>query len=180
MVVDLATCADAAAQRPRIALELGAGTALVGFVAAAVGLADEIFLTDCRPAVLANLRCGAALNAEVLRSAVSVQVLDFSTDSILADLVLAADCVCSDADAFSLAACLSRCVAPAGRALVVLAEAKHRYGVEKFAPACAALGLAVDIEIVEPAASETPLLAAASGWTPGMTFGVYRITWPVS
>ena len=96
-----------------------------------------------------------------------------------ADLVLGADCVCCVADAEALAATLARCVRrPHGEAIVALAAQKHRFGVERFASACAERGLRVETEQLVPLAKETPLLETASGWALGMAFDVHRIKWP--
>jgi SAM-dependent methyltransferase len=109
-----------AAGRPRRVLELGAGTGVLGIVAARIlGPGAFVVATDFHPDVLANLARNVAENAP----GILVRALDWTTPDALEveplecglfDVLLAADVVYAPEHAALLRACAARWLAPRG------------------------------------------------------------------
>lgn len=114
--------------RPLKALELGAGTGLVGLSFAALwGSAAAVHLTDLED-ILPNLSHNVSLNQELLNStgaSVSTDVLDWSAEfdpspEDLYDVILAADSLYSPQHPKWLVQTISRYICPDSRSRVVV------------------------------------------------------------
>jgi predicted nicotinamide N-methyase len=152
--------------RNKDVLELGAGCGLVGLVAARINSkessGDEIqqekgsfTLTDFNDVVVKNIQQNIALNG--LGDIAQGAGLDFYEQNVdldgwkdtngvqhkQVDLVLAADIICQKEDAFAAARSMFCALRDGGKAIVVSADSKHRFGVECFQEACRQLGLRV-------------------------------------
>jgi predicted nicotinamide N-methyase len=124
-------------------------------------------LTDVNSVVLENLRGNVLLNDLELASssagvpACQVAALDFHDASSeesewkdlqgnpvpAVDVIVGADIICQSSDAVAVARTVSRLLRPgAGRAIIVCADAKHRYGVSDFPEACKQAGLSVFVK----------------------------------
>jgi predicted nicotinamide N-methyase len=157
--------------RGKRVLEIGAGCGLTGLVAARLQKQynnegdtndheggqqhQSLILSDFNTTVLQNLQRNVALNnvCEVC----SVAGLDFYQQSGTADrwkdmngvereqvdVILAADMICQPADAVGAANTIHDALRPGGRAIVVCADAAHRYGVDHFPAECRRVGLEI-------------------------------------
>jgi predicted nicotinamide N-methyase len=133
-------------------LELGAGCGLTGLVAAGLS-PSKVVLTDFNPKVLENLRNNIALN-NLEATAIG---LDFyqqqgdctkwiDTDGephLGGNVVLGADIICQPEDAVAAANTIHDALLPNGLAIVVCADAKHRFGVDRFESECQRMQLNV-------------------------------------
>jgi SAM-dependent methyltransferase len=116
---------------------------------------QEVILSDFNTVVLQNLQRNVALNN--VTEGCSVVGLDFYQQSGTAhrwkdmngvereqvDVVLAADMICQPADAVGAANTIHDALRPGGRAIVVCADAAHRFGVDIFASECRRVGLEI-------------------------------------
>jgi predicted nicotinamide N-methyase len=116
---------------------------------------QEVILSDFNTTVLQNLQRNVALNN--VTEGCSVVGLDFYEQSGTAnvwkdmngvereqvDVVLAADMICQPADAVGAANTLYDALRPGGRAIVVCADAAHRFGVDIFQSECRRVGLEI-------------------------------------
>lgn len=115
---------------------------------------QEVILSDFNTTVLQNLQRNIALNN--VTDNCSVTGLDFYQQSGTShncwkdmngveqrqvDVVLAADMICQPADAVGAANTLHDVLLPGGRAIVVCADAAHRFGVDIFEVECRRVGL---------------------------------------
>jgi len=139
-------------------MELGSGCGLTGLVAAFAVCNSKVIQTDVSDVVLDNLQRNIELND--LLDRVCTAKLDFyqqigeesevgwidgqdGTVHQTVDVILAADVICKDADAFALAHTLRRSLAASGKAFIVCATANHRFGVDKFHKYCTHVGLGI-------------------------------------
>ena len=145
-------------------LELGAGCGLVGLVVASMNASrsgnDELSLptssvtmTDFNEMVVKNIDQNIRLNGVELFATASG--LDFykqdphndgwidesGTTQKQVDVVLASDIICQPSDAFAAARSISCALRHGGKAFIISADSKHRFGVEKFEEACLEVGL---------------------------------------
>jgi predicted nicotinamide N-methyase len=192
-------------------LELGAGCGLTGLVAARLQKLDadtskappeyceqqqqEVILSDFNTVVLQNLQRNVALNnvTEVCR----VMGLDFYQQSGTAeswkdmngveqeqvDVVLAADMICQPADAVGAANTIHDALRPGGRAIVVCADAAHRFGVDHFQSECQRVGLEITAENVGDMYEEKLLtsgLEQTAGYVQGMSLTMFFLEKSVS
>jgi SAM-dependent methyltransferase len=116
---------------------------------------QEVILSDFNTVVLQNLQRNVALNN--VTEGCSVVGLDFYQQNGTAhrwkdmngvereqvDVVLAADMICQPADAVGAANTIHDALRPGGRAIVVCADAAHRFGVDIFASECRRVGLEI-------------------------------------
>ncbi len=189
-------------------LELGAGCGLTGLVAAKI--IDEykqqqqqqqkdtfgsVILSDFNATVVKNISGNIALND--LHNVAKNEGLDFyqqdpssngrltieGTQEDPVDLVLAADVICQPEDAFACARSISAALKEGGKALVVSADSKHRFGVEKLEEACGAVGSlsilskeSVDDDYLHSTTdSRDQDMEKTSGFVPGMELTMYII-----
>jgi len=200
-------------------LELGAGCGLVGLVAA--GIASEqkreaivventqilcpVVITDFNPKVLENLEQNICLND--LSQDAHVAKLDFYTQDgdnycggwidgsgaqhAPVDVLLAADVICKPEDATAVANTIYDALKPGGMAILVSADSKHRFGVDRFESECARLCMSVTLTDVDDLfdrgflqsfqeADGTSGIEATSGYVDDMKLTMYRVTKPSS
>ncbi len=192
--------------------ELGAGCGLTGLVAARIikdnpqqqcseGNKGSVILSDFNETVVKNLRGNIALND--LDEVAMAEGLDFyqqnptsggrlTLDGIQhqdqADLVLAADVICQPEDAFAAARSIAAALSEGGKAVVVSADSKHRFGVEKIEEACEGID---SLTILSKASVDSDYLSIprkihsgdsgdddmekTSGFVPGMELTMYII-----
>ncbi|KAL3800055.1 hypothetical protein ACHAW5_003703 [Stephanodiscus triporus] len=97
-----------------------------------------------------------------------------------ADVVLAADIICRPEDAIAASRTIYDALRPKGVALVVCANAEHRFGVEIFESECEKRGLAVtstDVaEMYDRGLLEGDLMETAAGYVDGMRMTFFEIT----
>jgi len=144
----------------RTVLELGAGCGLTGLVAAGLE-PSSVILSDFNPKVLENLERNIALN-NVNATTVAVG-LDFYQQSggsssgwmdihgefhSAVHVILAADVICQPSDAVAAAKTIHDALHQDGVAIVICADAKHRFGVDCFESECNKVGLSVRTYIV--------------------------------
>lgn len=166
-------------------LELGAGCGLTGLVAARLQ-AREVILTDFNQTVLRNLLRNVRLNDVVGCRVLGLDFYEQSGDSHQwkdlsgsqhrpVDVVVAADVICQADDAYAVANTVHDCLKVGGRAVVVCANANHRFGVDHFRTACDRVGLNVTENrmALEDGLSED--LLKASGYVPGMGMDLFQI-----
>lgn len=181
-------------------LELGAGCGLVGLVAGTLisqfchsevsSLCPDVLLTDFNPVVVKNCSFNVALNG--LEARVRADVLDFYQQDVSrngwldssgrtreqVDLILAADVICQASDAIALSKTIRSALRADGLAIVVSASNEHRYGVEKFAEACASVGLRIVKEVDVSGfdgQNHNRDLAKTTGYVEDMTLSMYFI-----
>jgi predicted nicotinamide N-methyase len=104
------------------------------------------------------------------------------------DLILAADVICQPSDAVAVARTIQTILVPGGQAILVSATASHRFGVDILADECRKrpeLVVQVTDLVVDVAATDDDdendstmrsLLDHASGYVPGMTLQLFRVT----
>lgn len=148
----------------KFVLELGAGCGLGGLVAAKI-IQDNhrihttdrntttrsstndtttdtlsVVLTDFNEVVVNNLQRNIQLND--LQNISKAQKLDFYDERNpffhreTVDIILASDIICQPEDAYGLAKFISQSLKIGGKAIIISADSKHRYGVEQFESAC--------------------------------------------
>jgi predicted nicotinamide N-methyase len=146
-------------------LELGAGCGLTGLVAGQIKASQiggnnpesstGVLLTDFNTTVVKNCEQNISLN--LLERIVKAEELDFYKQDITVDgwldsngtkreqvdLILAADVICQPEDAFAAARTIFCSLKRGGKAIVVSADSKHRFGVECFEEACLQVKLQV-------------------------------------
>ena len=191
-------------------LEIGAGCGLTGLAAAAVA-ADvndretQVILTDFNDTVLQNVDRNIHLNG--LSEIASTSKLDFRfqtgsnyrggwvdgagsmQDAV--DVVLAADVICKPEDAVAAANTMYDALVPGGIAIVISADAKHRFGVDAFNDECCRVGLNVQVSNVADlyngglVSSSRGLegglgIEQTSGYVEGMTLTMFQVRKPES
>lgn len=197
--------------RGKRVLEIGAGCGLTGLVAARLQqqqrldkndstAADSasVTLTDFNPTVLQNLQRNVVLNH--VADNCSTAGLDFYQQTgtaetagwldmagarhAPADIVLAADMICRAADAVGAANTIHDAVKVGGRAIVVCANAEHRFGVDCFEGECRRVGLnVVSVEDLEHAYGGKLLacttgLEQTAGYVEGMRLTMFVLEKP--
>ena len=116
----------------------------------------SVILSDFNKTVVKNLKGNIGLND--LNEIATAEGLDFyqqdpngkgrlTTDGVqrtddldLADVILAADVICQPEDAFAAARSIASALREGCKAIVVSADSKHRFGVEKLEEACKTVG----------------------------------------
>uniref|UniRef100_A0A7S4APW1 FAM86 N-terminal domain-containing protein n=1 Tax=Pseudo-nitzschia australis TaxID=44445 RepID=A0A7S4APW1_9STRA len=113
----------------------------------------SVILSDFNETVVKNLRGNIELNN--LDAVATAEGIDFyqqdpnghgwlTVDGFerkdIADLVIAADVICQPEDAFAAARTIASALRVGCKALVVSADSKHRFGVEKLEEACQTVG----------------------------------------
>lgn len=146
-------------------LELGAGCGLVGLIAArlkATQLQQEddirqstVILTDFNKLVVENIERNISLNnVETFARGTGLDFYEQNidrdgwldsdgTEREQVDLILASDIICQPEDAFAAARTIFCALRSGGKAIMVSADSKHRFGVECFEDACLELGLRI-------------------------------------
>lgn len=182
-------------------LELGAGCGLAGLVAAQIKQRREaientsecpkVLLTDFNKVVVRNCKQNIALNG--LQEFAHAYELDFYkqnenldgwSDSVgsirdQVDLILAADIICQPEDAFAAARSIFAALKIGGKALMVSADARHRFGVEKFEEACRLVGLLVSSEKAQNIYGGRLLsenMEKTTGYVDGMSLTMFTVT----
>ena len=184
-------------------IELGAGCALTGLVAAHIqsnNKSDDqhIFITDVNEAVLDNIQSNVLLNDA--SGCTSVNKLDFYShdgsrdyDAWIegewrgsdecrrkqVDVVLGADVICCIEDAWATARTIRAALRPRGSCYLVSAESKSRFGVEVLEQACVENGLEVTVTSVRSMYDGrlyTKDLNTACGFDERMEFLFCRVT----
>ena len=169
-------------------LELGAGCGLVGLLAAMLVQEQDnnhtmTILTDFNPIVIDNLRLNIVLNnvqatARKLDFYQQTGHLDYwvgdNTDEPQAqvDLILAADMICQRSDAVAAANSIHDALRSGGKAIVVCANGKHRFGVDSFQGECTRLGLLVETTNV---VADMDNMHLAAGYVEGMSLTMFTI-----
>ena len=186
-------------------LEIGAGCGLTGLTAASIvsdtsNVNSSVILTDFNEKVLRNADRNILLNG--LEGVASTAKLDFYTqkgDKITGgwidgsgtlrepvDVILAADVICKPEDAVASANTIYDALRPGGVAFVVSADAKHRFGVDRFSDECRRVGLDVQISNVADMYDGALLSSSqglnggqgieqTSGYVEGMTLTFFRV-----
>mmetsp|Transcript_9308 Transcript_9308/g.22860 ORF Transcript_9308/g.22860 Transcript_9308/m.22860 type:complete len:460 (-) Transcript_9308:29-1408(-) len=155
---------------------------------------SSVILTDFNEIVVRNLRGNIALNN--LDDVASAENLDFyqqnpdgkgwfTMDGIehteRADIILAADVICQPEDAFALARSIASALRENCKAIVVSADSKHRFGVEKFEEACKAVKCLSILRRINIGSSDFNVnsidedMEKTSGFVDGMTLTMYTI-----
>lgn len=183
-----------AVQHKRV-LELGAGCGLAGLVAAALQRDQPdawTGLSDFNLKVIENARRNIELNdvnADALK-------LDFyeqtgTSDDWVdgegrrrdpVDVIIAADIICQADDAIAAANSIHDALKPGGRAYVILGDAKHRFGVDRFQGECQRVGLDISISNVADLYDGKLLdqnMYLTTGYVEGMTLTMFFIHKPI-
>lgn len=145
-------------------LEIGCGCGLTGLVAGKIiALQDgkkktSVLLTDFNSIVVKNCESNISLNR--LNNVAKSEQLDFYKQDITldgwldssgskrqqVDLIVAADVICQPDDAFAVARTIFCALKSGGKAIVVSADSKHRFGVERFEEACQVVHLRMSLK----------------------------------
>lgn len=172
----------------------------------------QIILTDFNTKVLKNIDRNIALNE--LNNVATTMSLDFYSqkgDNYLGgwvttlesgnhecdnierppvDLILAADVICKPSDSVAVSKTIHDVLNPGGEAIIVSANAEHRFGVDIFENECKKVGLRVEvIDVVDlcegkllpqTEESEDPCsIRKTSGFVDGMSMKMFRVIKPV-
>jgi predicted nicotinamide N-methyase len=167
-------------------LELGAGCGLSGLVAANLK-PKSVILTDFNTTVLDNLRGNIVLNNNVQTA--RAMGLDFYQQCGTAssgwidicgeahapvNVIVAADIICQYEDSVAAAKTIHNALLPDGIAIVICADAKHRFGVESFASECRKLGLTVETtNVLNDLVCEE--IEKTTAFVQGMTLTLFQI-----
>lgn len=183
-------------------LELGAGCGLVGITAALITQTkyhkskQDVIITDVNELVLENITQNIKLND--VESIASVAKLDFYSQTgqnsgkwiagemngiaegerDAVDVILAADIICQPEDAVAASKTIVDALGPGGVALIVCANAEHRFGVEIFASECESRGLEVSATNVAEMYNGNLLsrdMESATGYIEGMELTFFRV-----
>ena len=96
------------------------------------------------------------------------------------DVILAADIICQPEDAIAVSKTIYDALRPGGIALVVCANAEHRYGVEYFARECEERGMLVSSTDVATMYNGELLsgniMETAAGYIEGMQMTFFKVT----
>ena len=107
------------------------------------------------------------------------------------DVVLAADVICKPEDAVAAANTMYDALVPGGIAIVISADAKHRFGVDAFNDECCRVGLNVQVSNVADLYNGGLLSSSrglegglgieqTSGYVEGMTLTMFQVRKPES
>lgn len=170
----------------RTVLELGAGCGLTGLVAATLS-PSHVILSDFNPKVLENLERNIVLNNASSTRAIGLDFYQQSGQSTIrswidvngnncpaVDVVLAADMICQPDDAVAAAKTIHDALLPNGVAIVICADAKHRFGVDCFERECQKVGLKVQVSNVAEL-YEGDEMEMTTGYCEGMTLTLFQI-----
>ena len=102
------------------------------------------------------------------------------------DLILAADVICKPSDSTAVSKTIYDALRPGGEAILVSADAKHRFGVDIFEKECEAIGLEVNVIDVgrlcdgkllpQSQDSDDPCgIRQTSGFVDGMSLTMFRV-----
>ena len=183
-------------------LEIGAGCGLVGIVASVLvkedRIPDQVIITDVNNTVLDNIARNINLND--VGSCASSAKLDFyqqvgkkhsgswlsgefnndcARDRQPVDVILAADIICQPEDAVASAKTIYDALTPGGKAYVICANEKHRFGVGKFAGECELLNLSVtptNVKDLYNGELITECMESTAGWISEMTLTFFEIS----
>lgn len=156
-----------------------------------------VVLSDFNDMVVKNLHRNILLNG--LEDVIKAEALDFyqqdanghgwlTTDERRmdpVDLVLASDIICQPDDAYAAARTIACALKPGGRAVLVSADSKHRFGVEHFEEACRGQGLIISktnaSDWYKEDSSATTLegdqdMEKCAGFIQGMSLTMYEVT----
>uniref|UniRef100_A0A7S2SCM3 Calmodulin-lysine N-methyltransferase n=1 Tax=Eucampia antarctica TaxID=49252 RepID=A0A7S2SCM3_9STRA len=108
-----------------------------------------IILSDFNSLVLENINRNLELNnVKDMDCNIKTQTVDFYHTSIedenTVNVILAADVICKTEDAIAVADTIKHLIVPGGIAIVVSADAKHRFGVDRFESECIRVGLQIE------------------------------------
>ncbi len=172
----------------------------------------QLILTDFNTKVLKNIDRNIALNE--LNHVATTMPLDFYSqkgenylggwvttlgsgnhgcDNIErppVDLILAADVICKPSDSVAVSKTIHDVLNPGGEAIIVSANAEHRFGVDIFENECKKVGLGVEvIDVVglcegkllpQTEESEDPCsIRKTSGFVDGMSMKMFRVIKPI-
>lgn len=184
-------------------LELGAGCGLVGIAIALMKTCcHSITLSDFNDTVLKNITLNIYLNDVV--DVATCQKLDFYDNHATThddcddgddnntttptnpsekgyyDLIVAADVICNPSDATAVAQTIKNQLASDGEAVVICANAEHRFGVDTFATECVTVGLQVVCQDVADLYGGALLwgeeMDMTAGYVDTMRFTFFRVT----
>lgn len=163
----------------------------------------RVILSDFNETVVKNIKGNIGLND--LNEIATAEGLDFyqqdpngkgrlttngvqrTDDYDLADVILAADVICQPEDAFAAARSIASALREGCKAIVVSADSKHRFGVEKLEEACKTVGCLsilsksnVDDYLYNNCDSDDSIsrdddMEKTSGFVHGMTLTMYVI-----
>mmetsp|Transcript_5410 Transcript_5410/g.7819 ORF Transcript_5410/g.7819 Transcript_5410/m.7819 type:complete len:453 (+) Transcript_5410:25-1383(+) len=173
-------------------LELGAGCGLVGLLAAKIQKRGSITLSDFNPIIIKNLKRNIELNSCV--GNVTAQMLDFyqqsgnskngwidGSDNKIqesVDLILAADMICQPTDAVAAARTIHDSLSLHGKAFIVCADSRHRFGVEFFEEECRRLGMLVAVRNVANLYDGKLIddtISMTAGYVKGMSLSMFTV-----
>jgi predicted nicotinamide N-methyase len=192
-------------------LEIGAGCGLTGLATASIFAAaadsaheaSQIILTDFNETVLQNADRNICLND--LEGYASTNLLDFYNQKGTkvggswidgkgntqepVDVVLAADVICKPEDAMAAANTIYDALRPGGNAYIISADAKHRFGVDRFSDECLRVGLEVTVSNVSEMYDGSLVSSSqgedgkrgieqCSGYVDGMTLSFFHVSKP--
>jgi predicted nicotinamide N-methyase len=197
-------------QKNQTILELGAGCGLVGLVTAKIIQRNQeqqiegnpattttmtttttttttttsrrrrVTVTDFNDVVVDNLSRNIELNG--LEDICEATKLDFyrTDEREEVDVIVASDVICQVSDAYAVAKTISRRLKRGGSAVVVCADSKHRFGVEKFYDAlneqeCLSTCVTTNVQELYFGTSLRSNMEKTSGFVDGMTLTMYRI-----
>jgi len=117
------------------------------------------------------------------------QGIETCSEQPAVDLILAADTICKPSDSIAVSNTIHDALVPGGEAIVVSANAKHRFGIDIFEKECARNGLQVlmtnvadmcdgkllpmDKDSIDPCG-----IRQTSGFVDGMTLTMFRVRKP--
>jgi predicted nicotinamide N-methyase len=182
-------------------LELGAGCGLVGLIAARLQVQKgesivekpSVILTDFNEVVLKNAHRNIHLNGvEGIAEAAGLDFYQQTGDRKQwidmsgklreqVDLVLAADIICQPEDAFAAAKAINDSLRFGGKAIIICADSKHRFGVERFEEGCLELGLQIRTENVRDIFEGKLFrncMDKTTGYVDGMSLSMFTVEKP--
>ncbi len=181
-------------------LEIGSGCGLAGLVAGKVKSVQDgrkktkVLLTDFNTTVVKNCENNILLNG--LDSVAMSDQLDFFQQDIAVDgwldsngmkqkqvdLILAADVICQPEDAYAAARTIFCALKSGGKAIIVSADSKHRFGVERLEEACHIANLRVSSSTNIGDLYDGRLLCSSmqktTGYVDGMSLTLYIVEKP--
>jgi predicted nicotinamide N-methyase len=171
----------------RSVLELGAGCGLTGLVAAGLS-PSNVVLSDFNAKVLENLRHNIVLNS-LEATAIGLDFYQQQGDCAKwvdtegeshsgVPVILGADIICQPEDAVAAAKTIHDALLPDGLAIVVCADAKHRFGVDCFESECRRHALTVHTSNMADLYNGQLVkkdMEMTTGYVEGMTLTMFQI-----